>query len=69
MVIEALDCAAHRGEAGYTRTLDGATYSATLKASNGDSDDYVIWLNPGMRELLGLTSLPEPQYYFGDCPQ
>lgn len=68
MVIEAIDCAAHRGEAGYTRAIDGASYSATLKSSDGGSG-YILWLSPGLRDLLGLTSLPEPQYYFGDCPQ
>lgn len=49
-----------------TATLEAASYSVEYSDSAGS---WVLTFTPELRELFGLTTHPEPAYYFGDCPQ
>lgn len=48
-------------------TLDGGSYTATVP--DGEGHSWVLSFTSDMRKLFGLSATPDPEYYFGDCPQ
>lgn len=68
MVTDALDNGPRSSGPKITQaTLDGGSYTATVP--DGDGHSWVLTFTSDMRKLFGLSATPDPEYYFGDCPQ